>query len=47
LTGKLTPTLERDIDHLAEAQLEDPAEALLDFSSLKDLERWLTRHRSR
>ena len=38
LTGKLSPSLERDVARLAEA--------LLDFSSTRDLERWLQEHRS-
>ena len=41
LTGGLTPALERDLDRLAEARLTELAEALLDFSSAADLERWL------
>jgi hypothetical protein len=39
--GKLTPARERDLQGLAQAQLAELAEALLDFSSLADLKRWL------
>ena len=43
LLGKLTPAQERNLACLQEAQLAELAEALLDFASAKDLERWLAR----
>ena len=45
LLGKVTPIQQKTIDSLAEEQLSDLAEALLEFSSVRDLERWLARHR--
>jgi len=39
--GKVTPELETAIRNLSLTQLEDLAEALLDFDSLQDLEQWL------
>jgi len=39
--GKVPPELETAIHNLALTQLEDLAEALLDFNSLQDLEQWL------
>ncbi|MGI4790531.1 MAG: DUF4351 domain-containing protein [Janthinobacterium lividum] len=32
------------LSHLSPDQLDDLGEALLDFSSLTDLEQWLSRH---
>jgi predicted transposase YdaD len=45
LLGRLTSTQERMINLLDCDQLSDLAEALLRFSSAKDLDRWLARHR--
>ncbi|MDR9403061.1 MAG: DUF4351 domain-containing protein [Halothece sp. Uz-M2-17] len=39
--GKITPELETAIRSLSLNQLEDLAEALLDFHSLQDLQQWL------
>lgn len=39
--GKVPPELETAIYNLALTQLEDLAEALLDFNSIQDLEQWL------
>ena len=39
--GKITPELETAIRSLSLTQLEDLAEALLDFDSLQDLQQWL------
>jgi hypothetical protein len=44
LLGKLTASQEKDLEGLKEAQLSDLAEALLEFSTVKDLDRWLARH---
>jgi predicted transposase YdaD len=45
LTRNLTPPMEKEIDRLGEAELADLAEALLSFSSTRDLDRWLHEHR--
>ena len=42
--GKITPELESAINDLTLTQLEDLAEALLDFKSIEDLEQWLQQH---
>ena len=42
--GKITPELESAINDLTLTQLEDLAEALLDFNSIEDLEQWLQQH---
>ncbi len=39
--GAVVPALQQRIQQLSQAQLEDLAEALLDFSSAADLEDWL------
>ncbi|HLO84254.1 MAG TPA: DUF4351 domain-containing protein [Nostocaceae cyanobacterium] len=39
--GKVSPALQGQIENLCLTKLEDFAEALLDFSSLADLETWL------
>lgn len=39
--GAVAPELQQRIQQLSQAQLEDLAEALLDFSSAADLETWL------
>ena len=39
--GKVTPELETAIRSLSLNQLEDLAEALLEFHSLQDLQQWL------
>ena len=39
--GAVVPALQQRIQQLSQAQLEDLAEALLDFSSAADLEAWL------
>ena len=39
--GNQTPELEIALNQLSVTQLEDLAEALLDFNSLQDLEQWL------
>jgi hypothetical protein len=39
--GSLTPGLEQRVQQLSLTQLEDLAVALLDFSSVRDLEAWL------
>ena len=44
--GKLTPALEKKLDGLSESELSDLAEALLGFSDVVELERWLARRRS-
>jgi len=40
--GQLPPGLDQRLGDLKIAQLEDLAEALLDFNSAADLEAWLT-----
>jgi hypothetical protein len=42
--GQITPTTETQIRSLSLIQLEELGEALLDFSSLSDLEAWLQSH---
>jgi predicted transposase/invertase (TIGR01784 family) len=42
--GKITPPTEAQIRSLSLPKLEDLGEALLDFSSLTDLEQWLQSH---
>jgi hypothetical protein len=44
-TGKLSVTCEKQLERLGEAELKSLAEALLDFASPLDLERWLAAHR--
>ena len=39
--GELSPMLEQRLQTLSVSQLEDLAEALLDFDDLNDLSRWL------
>jgi hypothetical protein len=46
LLGRITPIQQKMIDSLGEDQISDLGEALLRFSTAKDLERWLARHRS-
>jgi hypothetical protein len=43
--GDLSPSLEKQVRRLSVKPLESLAEALLDFSSLSDLEMWLSRAR--
>ncbi|WP_017651094.1 DUF4351 domain-containing protein [Fortiea contorta] len=40
--GSLTPQLQERIQSLSVAELEDLGEALLDFSTVADLEAWLS-----
>lgn len=40
--GSLTPELETSINELSLVQLEELAEALLEFNSLEDLKQWLS-----
>ncbi|MDJ0615396.1 MAG: DUF4351 domain-containing protein [Calothrix sp. MO_192.B10] len=42
--GALTPQLQEVIQQLSTPQLEDLGEALLDFSTMADLENWLMAH---
>jgi len=42
--NNLTPQMKNNIRQLPVAQLEQLAEALLDFSSATDLEHWLRQH---
>jgi hypothetical protein len=44
--GTVPPAQLLKIQALESAQLDDLAEALLDFSSLTDLEAWLVQHQS-
>ena len=43
--GDLDPTIEKQIESLSADRLEQLGEALLDFSSLADLDAWLQSHR--
>ena len=42
--GPLRPALKAKVQALSIAELENLAEALLDFTSLADLDRWLLKH---
>ena len=42
--GQLSVTFRSKIDRLSLPQLENLGEALLDFSSIQDLEDWLAQH---
>lgn len=44
--GPLTPEIQPQIQTLSISQLEDLAEALLDFSQPSDLTTWLQNHQS-
>lgn len=46
LIGKLSSSQQRKLDCLEEAQLTKLAEALLDFSTTEDLDRWLAQNQS-
>mgnify|MGYP006442353717 CR=1 FL=1 len=43
--GELSPVLEQRLQTLSVSQLEDLAEALLDFNDVNDLSRWLENQR--
>ncbi|HIK13102.1 MAG TPA: DUF4351 domain-containing protein, partial [Oscillatoriaceae cyanobacterium M33_DOE_052] len=42
--GRLNPEVESRIQSLSKPQLEELSEALLDFTNLADLQRWLESH---
>ena len=42
--GPVPPPIKAKVQALSTGKLEDLAEALLDFSSRSDLERWLRKH---